>query len=89
MSICFRVYLITFYSQKICGVLSICKSSRVALRRDSKRSFISFIESPPRNKDEILAVMRRMSKTKSDLADTLRRRLKSYQLRKDQHGPAS
>jgi hypothetical protein len=56
---------------------------------DFTKTAASFIESPPRNKDEILAVMRRMSKAKGDLADTLRRRLKSYQLRKEQRTPGS
>jgi GTPase SAR1 family protein/uncharacterized protein YutE (UPF0331/DUF86 family) len=56
---------------------------------DFTKTAASFIESPPRNKEDILAVMRRLSKTKTDLADTLRRRLKSYQMRKEQRGPTS
>src|SRR5829696_7000822 len=35
------------YSQNTCGKLSICKSSSLFLRRDSKRGFISLSESPP------------------------------------------
>src|SRR5262245_15268058 len=46
---CFEEYQHVFWShsQNTCGILSICKSSNVALRRDSNRGFISFIESPP------------------------------------------
>jgi GTPase SAR1 family protein len=51
---------------------------------DFEKTAASFIEAPPKNKDDVLAVMRRMAKTKEDLSETLRRRLRNYQIRKDQ-----
>jgi len=51
---------------------------------DFTKTAASFIEVPPKNKDDVLAVMRRLVKTKEDLAETLRRRLRNYQIRKDQ-----
>lgn len=51
---------------------------------DFAKTSASFIEVPPKNKDDVLAVMRRLVKTKEDLSETLRRRLRNYQIRKDQ-----
>lgn len=51
---------------------------------DFAKTAASFIEVPPKNKDDVLAVMRRLVKTKEDLSETLRRRLRNYQIRKDQ-----
>jgi len=44
----------------------------------------SFMEAPPKNKEDVLAVLRKKVKTKNEMTDNLRRRLKSYQLRKQQ-----
>ena len=44
----------------------------------------SFMEAPPKNKEEVLAVMRKKVKSKNEMADNLRRRIKTYQLRKQQ-----
>jgi hypothetical protein len=51
---------------------------------DFVRTAESFIETPPRNKDEVLAVMQRKVKTKSELSENLRKRLRNYQTRRDQ-----
>jgi hypothetical protein len=51
---------------------------------DFTRTAESFIETPPRNKDEVLSVMQRKIKTKSELSENLRKRLRNYQTRRDQ-----
>jgi hypothetical protein len=58
-----------------------------ALIADAEADFTktagSFIETPPKNKDDVIAVLQRKMKLKSDLQESLRKRLKNYQTRKE------
>ncbi len=50
---------------------------------DFAKTASTFIETPPKNKDEVIAVLQRKIKTKGDLQESLRKRLKNYQTRKE------
>ena len=50
---------------------------------DFAKTASTFIETPPKNKDEVIAVLQKKVKMKSDLQESLRKRLKNYQTRKE------
>jgi prefoldin subunit 5 len=50
---------------------------------DFTKTASTFIETPPKNKDEVIAVLQKKIKVKSDLQESLRKRLKNYQTRKE------